>query len=294
MGDVVTQTVILNSRDRYSPETSTVGDFYIDLLPKDGRVTTLYLKYASFPFGFKNVTIKYGNILRMLVYPNKTVAGHFTFNITLDPGYYSIANLLLAINSQLANLLTIHLATFQLEFVFSQHQGRVALQTTNPVVKVEFDVSTLTYDTRYVYNMLGISNRSNTIITDYDVLGVTTQDMPYFATQELPFQCMMLSMDQYPDDIFSTSGVSALFTIPVHGYNALETLLASQSHSTTHGIQWNVNMKFPQVVEVERSLSNVQTVRVRIYDDKGNGLDEHFQENNFMLIFDVDKIKSGY
>lgn len=292
--DAVTQTIVLNSRDRYTPSSTTVGDFYIDLLPKDGRVTCISLKYASFPFGFKNVTLLYGNTLRILVYPNKNLVTHYTFNIQLDPNYYSIASLLVALNAQIAYLLSIHGATFQMEFVFSQHQGRIALQTTNSLLKAEFDVVLFDYNKRYLYTMLGLSNRTNTIITDYDIVGSTTQDLPYFATQELPFQALMVSMDQYPDDVFTTNRVSALFIVPVHGYNALETLLAGQNHSTTHGIQWNENMKFPQVVVVERSLSNIQTVHVRLYDDAGNPLDEHFQENDFILIFEVEKIKSGY
>jgi hypothetical protein len=294
MGDTATQTVILNSRDRYEPDTNTVGDFYVDLLPKDGRVLSLSLKYASFPFGFKNVTLTYGNSIRLLVYPDKNLLPHYTFNIVLDPNYYSIASLLVAMNTQIADLLSIHGATFQMEFVFSQHNGKVALQTTNPLLQVVFDTSIFPYNLRYVYSMLGVSNRQNTTITNYDTLGVSTQDLPFFATQELPFQAILVSMDQYPDDVFSTSRVSGLFVIPVHGYNALETLLAGQSHSTTHGIQWNSNMKFDQIVQVERSLSNIQTVHVRLYDDAGNALTEHFQENDFILIFEVEKIKTWF
>jgi len=294
MVDTTTQTVILNSRDRYQPDDNTVGDFYIDLLPKDGRILSLALKYASFPFGFKNVTLTYGNSFRILVYPDKNLLPHYTFNIVLDPNYYSIASLLVAINTQIADQLSIHAATFQMELVFSQHNGKIALQTTNPLLKATFDTTVFPYNLRYVYTMLGLSNRVNTTITDYDTLGVAVQDFPFFATQELPFQAILLSFDQYPDNVFSTSRVSGLWVIPVHGYNALETLLAGQSHSTTHGIQWNCNMKFDQVVQVERSLSNIQTVRVRLYDDAGNLLNEHFQENDFILIFEVEKIKAWF
>lgn len=285
------QLIVLDSRDRFSPTQTSVGDFVIDLIPKDGTITSLTLKHASLPFAFRNVTFTYGHQILLRVYPDRTLPLNHIIPIDIDPGYYSVSNLIAAINLQIAAALGTLGYPWTLTISFSSSNGILALNTTNQLVKVEFDPTVFDINLRYVYNMLGLSYLNITTISGYDVSGVFSLPFPFFATQELPFRGILISMDVYPDDVFTTGRVSGLFFIPTHGYNALETLLSSPNHSAAHGLAWNENMQFTQTVVFEQSLKNLQTVRVRLFDLRGNPLTEHFQENDFILVMEAEKNK---
>jgi hypothetical protein len=283
------QTIIINSKDRFSYDSTGVGDFQIALIPRDGTVKSMRLKYASLPFAFKNVTNAYGNTLVMRVYPDGGLPAHWVFTFIIPTGYYTIQSLIVEMNIQMASQLSFHLASFSVQFITSPQNGVIAIQSTNTLLKLEVIPSVVDSGKRYIYTMLGFSNRSNTILQW--AFGISYLNLPFFATQELPFSSILINMDLYPDKIFTTSNNSALFVIPVHGYNAIETLLAGQQHDMKHGIQWNENDKFDQYVHFDRSLSNLQTIRIRLYDDKGNPLTEHFQENDYVLFIDIEKVK---
>lgn len=283
------QTIIINSRDRFNPETTSVGDMTIALIPRDGYIQSMRLKYASLPFAFRNVTQAYGDTIVMRVFSDNTLPAFWTFNFIIPDGYYTIQSLLTELNIQMASMLTTHAAPYSIQFIPSPSNGVIAVQTTNPLLKIEIDPTLVPLGKRYVYTMIGASNRTVTILTW--AFGVSYINLPYFATQELPFASIMINMDLYPDKIFTTSRTSALFVIPVHGYNAIETLLAGQQHDMKHGIQWNENERFDQYVIFDQSLKNLQTIRVRLYDDRGNSLSEHFQENDYVLFIDIEKIK---
>jgi hypothetical protein len=288
-----TQTIVLNSRDRFSPEQNTVGDFRISLIPKDGIVQSLRLKYVSMPFAFRNVTYAYGNELQVVLYPDYNNLGVFyTVTLVVPFGYYTIQSLIGELNALLAQQLALIAYPYNIQFIPSPQLGRIAIQTNSPTLRLDFNPSAYDISKRYIYTMLGLSVMSP-IVFLWNIPGTVYLNMPFFATQELPFAMIMINMDLYPDNVFTTNSVSALFTIPVHGYNALETLLSGGSHEITHGIIWKEAQQFEQFVFFDRTIQNLPTVRVRLTDDRGNSMVEHFQENDFIMMFDVEKIKTN-
>lgn len=283
-----THSIYINSRDRTNPNTDTVADFAIDLKPKDGRITQISLKHVTFPFAFDNVTQIYGNTLKMTVYGNRiALLPVYQFTITITPAWYSIQALILELNIKIAQQLTLLGAAFQLTFTFSSINGVLQLNTTDNNVMVVFDPTTTPYNQTYLYFMLGLYKTQQTVLFQTPKL---SQRLPQVASQELPFNAIIIYIDIWSNFVFTSATTAGTFIIPTAGYKQLDTISPNPSEDVSHGIVWNDQHQFTQSFTINRTLESLANVRIRLMDDRGNTLLHYIQENDWAMLVELTKM----
>lgn len=272
-------TYIINSVDRVSSSDSNI-DFRVQPYPRNALILSVELKYASIPFAFKNVTATYGNsiFLRVRLVP----AGPFhDITITLPSYYYTIPQLVAEINTQLAAALVLIPTAVVIQFSISANNQYLELTSNTTGVTVISNHTNIPAHLRYVYVMLGLNAVNNSVFTFPSLSPLT---LPFPFTQDLPFRYLLLYLDTFPSDIFTTHNVTASFFIDVSNYRPILSL------SPTEIADNSTVVYFPettcrQVIQYIENYPKMTSLRVVLLDQNNNSLIEHSHQRewNFAL-----------
>lgn len=283
-------SLYINSRNRSYPTTDTVGDFHIELRPNDAKIVRVSLKQVTLPFAFNNVTQQYGNTLALTVYGDRnTLFPVYQFEVKITPGWYSISALIMELNIKIAQQLTLLGATFQLTFSFSSLNGTLQLNTTDNNVMVTFNplYNNLQYTQRYLYFMLGLSKIVPTTLFQ---TARYSERLPFVASQELPFNAILIYIDLWPNFVFTTGTTAGTFIIPTSNYKGLDTLSPNPVEDVSHGITWSDENHFKQEFTINRTVDNLGPARIKLTDDQGNSLTHYIQENDWAMVLEFEKL----
>jgi hypothetical protein len=285
MGDIYQQ--LLFSRDRLPGSTSAVN-FRVLTYPKHVVYTKLNLKSCSIPFTFHNITTTYGDTLILRVTPDTTLPGIFYDLVLVFGGQYlTIPQLIAELNFKIGQEIVAQSIPVIFSLSLSAINNKLQINSNSLLSKYDFF---LPADNRtYLYNMLGLSTSTT---TSFDFTATTTyfQVLPYSFTDDLPFGYIFIHIDPIPTYTYTTGTSSGHFIVPTSGYRPYVTEGTSVLNNTP--LQYENLITFDQEIEINRTPEKIQTLQIRLTDEKNNDITEHAGNKEWSMLLGVEGINT--
>ena len=275
-------TFLLKSEDRvYGSNT----DLQIQPYPRELLINSFTLKAVNLPFPFKNITERYGNRITLQFHsPSQLVT--LLVDVVLPEYYYSIPQLLTAVNQSLADSLN----PLQLSAVFSisPFNNRIQLNvtgslTSNPILFQS--LVTADYHGRtHMFSMLGLP----TVTTDIGVLDSSNQftlTLPYSFTQDLPFRWIFITIGDIANRLYSSNQLNTTFVVDVSHYRPPMSINQTQILDSKTLVYYP-NTSYSQSIKFDIPFK-LRQMNVRLTDENSNPIDVHAENRNWTMLVKI-------
>lgn len=285
--DLDTYSIIIDSRTRISGNPS---DFRVLFVPVVQRVKRIQLESVVLPFNFNNVTTIYGNQLSFTLL---TTAQNFSGTISLPVGFYTLNNLIIAVNEAFLNYFQNLGYASPITLTFSPIPNKIILNYDNTILfgspaVLTFIPSLPSSQTsiapNYLFNMLGLNPQIPTVFNIPNVIPTPGIVFANPATIQLPISYVLLFIEGLPSKVIASSQIAAQFYIDISAANLNGTEIVLPNSYKAYKDYFNT-------VEVQNNFFSFSELRVYITDNFGQSLYPEQNVIDWHFSFKVDCYK---
>lgn len=275
-------TFLLKSEDRvYGSNT----DLIIQPYPRELEIKSFKFEAANIPFPFKNITERYGNRITLQFHSSSPLV-NLLVDIILPEHYYSIPQLLTAVNQSLADQLN----PIQLSAIFSisPFNNRVQINvtgtlTSNPILFQSLVTSDY-HGRTHMFSMLGLP----TTTTDIGVLDSSNQftlTLPYSFTQDLPFRWIFITIEDVVNRLYTSNQLNTTFVVDVSQYRPPMSVNQTQIIDSKTLVYYP-NNSFIQYIEYPVPFK-LRQMNIHLTDENSNPITEHAENRNWTMLLKI-------